>query len=155
MLFRSLCALLHDLCKAQFYKISSRNVKNEMTGAWEQVPFYSVEDQYPFGHGEKSVFLIERFIRLKPSEAISIRRVFTNCRSRHFLPCLLYTSPIILFRGKQYDREAILKAVGLPCFVKPNAASMRLPGPGRKTGLFPTVSSPISMIKAKCPSPGP
>ena len=31
------------------------------------------------------------------------------------------TNPIILFRGKQYDREAILKAVGLPCFVKPNA----------------------------------
>lgn len=31
------------------------------------------------------------------------------------------TNPVILFRGKQYDREAVLKAVGLPCFVKPNA----------------------------------
>ena len=31
------------------------------------------------------------------------------------------THPVMLLRGKEYDREAILKAVGLPCFVKPNA----------------------------------
>lgn len=31
------------------------------------------------------------------------------------------TQPVMLIRGKAYDREAILKAVGLPCFVKPNA----------------------------------
>lgn len=68
----ALCALLHDLCKAQFYKVSTRNVKNEQ-GVWEQVPFYMVEDQFPYGHGEKSVFLIERFVRLKPSEAMAIR----------------------------------------------------------------------------------
>lgn len=69
----AICALLHDLCKAQFYKISTRNVKNEMTGAWEKQPFYSVEDVFPFGHGEKSVYLIERFMRLKPAEAMAIR----------------------------------------------------------------------------------
>ena len=40
----ALCALLHDLCKAQFYKVSSRNVKNEQTGAWEKVPYYAIED---------------------------------------------------------------------------------------------------------------
>ncbi len=69
----AICALLHDLCKAQFYKVSTRNVKNEVTGVWEKQPYYSVEDQFPFGHGEKSVFLIERFMRLKTSEAIAIR----------------------------------------------------------------------------------
>lgn len=69
----AICALLHDLCKAQFYKISSRNVKNQETGKWEQVPFYSVEDAFPYGHGEKSVFLIERFMRLKTAEAMAIR----------------------------------------------------------------------------------
>lgn len=69
----ALCALLHDICKAQFYKIGTRNVKNEQTGQWEKVPFYQVEDQFPYGHGEKSVFLIERFIRLKPAEATAIR----------------------------------------------------------------------------------
>lgn len=69
----AICALLHDLCKAQFYKTSTRNVKNKETGRWEEVPFYSVEDIFPYGHGEKSVFLIERFMRLKTSEAIAIR----------------------------------------------------------------------------------
>ena len=58
----AICALLHDLCKAEFYKVSTRNVKNDETGKWEKVPYYAVEDKFPFGHGEKSVFLIERFV---------------------------------------------------------------------------------------------
>ena len=69
----TLVSLLHDLCKANFYKVSTRNVKNEETGSWEKVPYYAVEDQFPYGHGEKSVYLIERFLRLKPSEAMAIR----------------------------------------------------------------------------------
>ncbi|MBQ0098321.1 MAG: hydrolase [Oscillospiraceae bacterium] len=69
----AICALLHDLCKAQFYKVSTRNVKNEETGQWEKVPYYAVEDSFPYGHGEKSVFLIERFMRLKIDEAMAIR----------------------------------------------------------------------------------
>lgn len=69
----AICALLHDLCKAQFYKISTRNVKNEETGRWEKVPYFSVDDRFPFGHGEKSVFLIERFMKLKLDEAMAIR----------------------------------------------------------------------------------
>ena len=69
----ALCALLHDVCKAQFYKISTRNVKNEKTGQWEKVPYYTIEDAFPYGHGEKSVFLIERFMKLKVEEAVAIR----------------------------------------------------------------------------------
>ncbi len=69
----ALCGLLHDVCKAQFYKLSCRNVKNPETGRWEPQPYYTIEDEYPYGHGEKSVFLIERFLRLKPSEAVAIR----------------------------------------------------------------------------------
>ncbi len=69
----AICSLLHDLCKANFYKESTRNVKNDATGQWEKVPFFQVEDKFPFGHGEKSVYLIERFMRLKPAEAIAIR----------------------------------------------------------------------------------
>ena len=69
----ALCGLLHDVCKAQFYKTSTRNVKNDETGQWEKKPFYTVEDAFPYGHGEKSVYLIERFVRLKPAEAVAIR----------------------------------------------------------------------------------
>ena len=69
----AIVALLHDLCKANFYKKGIRNVKNEATGQWEKVPSYSVEDMFPYGHGEKSVFLIERFMKLKVEEAVAIR----------------------------------------------------------------------------------
>ena len=37
-------------------------------------PFISVAGRsLPYGHGEKSVYLIERFMRLKTDEAIAIR----------------------------------------------------------------------------------
>lgn len=69
----AIAALLHDVCKAEFYKVSTRNVKNDLTGQWEKQPYYSIEDKFPFGHGEKSVFLIERFMRLRLDEAMAIR----------------------------------------------------------------------------------
>ena len=69
----AICALLHDLCKANYYKVGTRNVKNEVTGQWEKVPSYSIEDAFPYGHGEKSVYLIERFMRLRTAEAVAIR----------------------------------------------------------------------------------
>ena len=69
----AICGLLHDVCKANFYKESTRNVKNDETGKWEKVPYFSIEEKFPFGHGEKSVFLIERFMTLTSEEAVAIR----------------------------------------------------------------------------------
>ena len=69
----AICALLHDLCKAQFYKTSTRNVKNDETGQWEKVPYYTINDQLPYGHGEKSVYIISGFMRLTREEAFAIR----------------------------------------------------------------------------------
>ena len=69
----AIVSLLHDVCKAEFYKETTRNVKDDQTGRWEKVPYYSIEDRFPYGHGEKSVYLIERFLRLSPAEAIAIR----------------------------------------------------------------------------------
>lgn len=67
-----ICTLLHDVCKSRFYKTELRNRKNEQ-GQWEKVPVYAIEDQFPMGHGEKSVWLIERFVRLTAEEAVAIR----------------------------------------------------------------------------------
>lgn len=69
----SMVALLHDLCKANFYKPGFRNVKNEKTGAWEKVPTYTIDDQLPLGHGEKSLYLATKFIDLTVDEAMAIR----------------------------------------------------------------------------------
>ena len=64
-------ALLHDICKVNYYKTDFRNVKNN--GVWEQVPYYTVEDTIPYGHGEKSVMMISEFIKLTPEEKYAIR----------------------------------------------------------------------------------
>lgn len=68
----ALCALLHDVCKMNFYKTDYRNAKNEM-GVWEKVPYYTIEDNLPYGHGEKSVYIISGFMRLTREEAFAIR----------------------------------------------------------------------------------
>lgn len=67
----AITALLHDICKVNYYTTQMRNVKEG--GVWTQKPFYTVNDQFPYGHGEKSVFVIERFMRLTNEEAMAIR----------------------------------------------------------------------------------
>lgn len=68
----AISALLHDLCKTDTYKRDFRNVKNE-AGVWERVPIYRTEDELPYGHGEKSVYMISGFMRLTREEAMAIR----------------------------------------------------------------------------------
>lgn len=68
----ALCALLHDVCKVNFYKTDYRNAKNER-GEWEKVPYYTIDDTLPYGHGEKSVYIISGFMRLTREEAFAIR----------------------------------------------------------------------------------
>lgn len=69
----AIAALLHDVCKVNFYTISYRNSKNEKTGQWEKLPFYTIHDTLPYGHGEKSVYMISGFMRLTRDEAMAIR----------------------------------------------------------------------------------
>ena len=64
-------SLLHDICKTYYYTTEMRNKK--VNGVWEQVPFYTVDDKIPYGHGEKSVMMIEEYIKLTPQERYSIR----------------------------------------------------------------------------------
>ena len=68
----AIVALLHDICKVNFYKVSSRNVKDE-NGVWKSVPFYEIDDTLPYGHGEKSVYILSGFMRLSREEAFAIR----------------------------------------------------------------------------------
>ena len=67
----AIVALLHDLCKINCYKQSMRNVKEN--GQWIQVPFYEFQDTLPYGHGEKSVYMISGYMRLTREEAFAIR----------------------------------------------------------------------------------
>lgn len=68
----AIVSLLHDLCKINCYKTSTRNVKNEI-GQWIKVPYFEFDDPMPYGHGEKSVYIISGFMRLSREESFAIR----------------------------------------------------------------------------------
>ncbi len=66
----TIIALFHDVCKVDYYKKDFKNVKEN--GVWVQKPYYRVEDALPYGHGEKSVYIINGFLRLTREEAMAI-----------------------------------------------------------------------------------
>ena len=68
----ALVALLHDVCKTGCYKAGTRNVKGP-DGRWQAVPTFYYEDSLPYGHGEKSVYILSGFLRLTREEAMAIR----------------------------------------------------------------------------------
>lgn len=64
-------ALLHDVCKANYYTLSEKNVNKN--GKWVKEPYYTIDDQFPVGHGEKSVMIIQKYIELTEEEITAIR----------------------------------------------------------------------------------
>lgn len=67
-----IAALFHDLCKVNCYKTEMRNRKNS-SGYWEQCVVYTWDEKFHYGgHGSKSVYLIQKFIRLTDEEAVAI-----------------------------------------------------------------------------------
>lgn len=64
-------ALLHDICKANCYRTEKRNVKEN--GGWVEKQVYVFDDEFPLGHGEKSLYLASKFIKLSDEEAAAIR----------------------------------------------------------------------------------
>lgn len=68
----AIVALLHDLCKVNVYKPGFRNVKDEF-GVWQRVPTFEFDDKMPYGHGEKSVYIISGYMKLTREEAFAIR----------------------------------------------------------------------------------
>ena len=75
---RAICALLHDVCKVNVYRPA---LKSRKTGEywpngkpkWEDYLAYDFDDPFPYGHGEKSVYLIMKHMPLTDEEAMAIR----------------------------------------------------------------------------------
>lgn len=67
----AIVALFHDLCKIGYYKTEMRNTKDE-NGKWVQVPYYTIDDKLPLGHGAKSIILISEYMKLTTDEMLAI-----------------------------------------------------------------------------------
>ncbi len=68
----AIVSLLHDLCKVNVYKKGFRNVKDD-EGRWQRVDTFEYDDRLPYGHGEKSVYIISGYMKLTREEAFAIR----------------------------------------------------------------------------------
>ncbi len=93
----AIAALLHDICKTNVYVRDFRNVKNEQ-GQWEKVPTYRYEDKLPYGHGEKSVYMISGFMKLTRDEAMAIRwhMGFSGTEDNNTVSSAMEKYPLIL-----------------------------------------------------------
>lgn len=100
-------ALLHDLCKANFYKVDYRNAKNAL-GVWEKVPYYTIDDTIPYGHGEKSVMMITEYMKLTPEEKYCIRwhMGFTEPKEQYTTIGLAYKKYPLALLVHEADLEA-------------------------------------------------
>ena len=64
-------ALLHDVCKANFYAVQKRNRK--IDGQWVEVEEWGIDEKLPIGHGEKSCYIVQTCMRISPEEFAMIR----------------------------------------------------------------------------------
>lgn len=67
-----ICALGHDLCKVDYYT-TEQKWRKDANNQWEKYETYVVKDQFPMGHGEKSVSILQDFIKLEDFEKLAIR----------------------------------------------------------------------------------
>jgi hypothetical protein len=66
------CGLFHDVCKTNYYE-KEKKWKKDSDNKWQSYDGWSVKDKFPMGHGEKSVYLISKYVHLTDAEALAIR----------------------------------------------------------------------------------
>lgn len=92
----AIVSLFHDICKVGMYKVAMRNSKNEKTGQWEKVPYYTKSEEFAFGgHGSKSMYLVMHFMKLEPEEAVAI-----NCHMGQW-DSTVYSNPSEAYEQNQ------------------------------------------------------
>lgn len=68
----AIAALFHDVCKCGLYKQVEKWKKDEQN-RWVSYMGYEVNDEFPFGHGEKSCYIVNFYLKLHKEELLAIR----------------------------------------------------------------------------------
>jgi hypothetical protein len=92
---RVISSILHDACKIDTY-IENKLKDGEVSGSKP----YKVNNSFPFGHGEKSVLLVQRHIELTEQESMLIRwhmgpyeqgfEDYQDAIEKYFPECILF-----------------------------------------------------------------
>lgn len=82
----AIVSLFHDLCKINCYKKAYKWAKDE-NNQWYQAEYYIYDEDYPYGHGEKSALIVSRFLSLTPHElqAINAHMGFSDVRGAQLI----------------------------------------------------------------------
>jgi hypothetical protein len=69
----AIVALLHDICKVDFYE---KNIitRRKDDGSLEEIPVWGYKNTGFPGHGERSLYMVSRYIDLTEEEAVAIDR---------------------------------------------------------------------------------
>lgn len=67
-----IAALFHDVCKINQYSMDKCWTKDD-NNKWVTYMGWKFEDNFPIGHGEKSLYYITRHMELTQAEALAIR----------------------------------------------------------------------------------
>lgn len=68
----AIVSLFHDLCKIGTYKVEQK-WRKDVNNKWESYNAYVRKEDFKFGgHGSKSVYLVQHFMKLDPEEAAAI-----------------------------------------------------------------------------------
>ena len=67
----AIVGLFHDVCKINTYELGTRRVKEN--NVWKEKEVWVWNEKFPFGHGEKSRILLQRFMKLTTEELLAIR----------------------------------------------------------------------------------
>lgn len=105
----AICALFHDVCKMNMYEKGVRNKK--ISGEWVQVDVWEVNDTFPLGHGEKSIFIINKFMSLTDEEALAIRWHLGG-----FDPAIHFAYPYGFSSKKAFGKNKLVSLIAMADF---------------------------------------
>jgi hypothetical protein len=110
----AICGLLHDVCKINVYKKGKKNVKEN--GKWIEKEVWEFKEDFPYGHGEKSTYLIQKYIELSEEEALIVRwhMGFTEPKDiwRTFNEAVHKFPAVMALHCSDLEASGIVEAVG-------------------------------------------
>lgn len=68
----AIVSLFHDIWKCNRFKSCEKRRKNHL-GQWESYQGYEEVDDFPYGHGEKSILMLSHYLKLNRDEMLAIR----------------------------------------------------------------------------------
>lgn len=62
----------HDICKINMYKEKQQWYKDQ-NNKWQSKPGWQIVDDFPVGHGQKSIILMLKYVQLTKEQMLAIR----------------------------------------------------------------------------------